>query len=51
LGPRAIDLVLPDSFISIPEMQSNESNESSEVFLRRGLSKIRNRHGILPSLV
>src|SRR5260370_1229191 len=45
-GPRPIDFFLPHSFVAIPEVQANESNELSEIVLGSGLSQIRNARSI-----
>ena len=47
-GPRPVDLVLADGFVAVAEVQTNESNELSEIALGGGLSQIRNGHGSLP---
>src|SRR5271163_2765334 len=43
-GPRPVDLFLADSFVAVAEVQTNESNELSEIVLGGGLSQIRNGH-------
>jgi hypothetical protein len=47
-GPRPVDLFLADGFVAIAKVQTNESNELSEIVLGSGLSQIRNGHGSLP---
>src|SRR5271155_817307 len=46
--PRPVDLFLADGFVAVAEVQTNESNELSEIVLGSGLSQIRNGHGSLP---
>src|SRR3984957_4846405 len=46
--PRPVDLFLADGFVAVPEVQTNESSELSEIVLGSGLSQIRNGHGSLP---
>src|SRR5271170_2894180 len=46
--PRPVDLFLADGFVAVAEVQTNESNELSEIVLGGGLSQIRNGHGSLP---
>src|ERR1700685_239479 len=48
LSPRPVDLFLADGFVAVAEVQTNESNELSEIVLGSGLSQIRNRHGSPP---
>src|SRR5580700_588168 len=47
-SPRPVNLVLADGFVAVAEVQTNESNELSEIVLGSGLSQIRNGHGSLP---
>jgi hypothetical protein len=47
-GPRPVDLFLADGFVTVAKVQTNESNELSEIALGSGLSQIRNGHGSLP---
>jgi hypothetical protein len=47
-GPRPVDLFLADSFVAVAEVQTNESDELSEIVLGSGISQIRNGHGSLP---
>src|SRR5271154_1249228 len=42
--PRPVDLFLADGFVAVAEVQTNESNELSEIVLGSGLSQIRNGH-------
>jgi hypothetical protein len=46
--PRPVDLFLADGFVAVAEVQTNESNELSEIVLGSSLSQIRNGHGSLP---
>jgi hypothetical protein len=46
--PRPVDLFLADGFVAVAEVQTNESNELSEIVLGCGFSQIRNGHGSLP---
>jgi hypothetical protein len=46
--PRPVDLFLADGFVAVAEVQTNESNELSEIVLGSGLSQIRNGHRSLP---
>jgi len=41
-SPRPVDLFLTDGFVAVAELQTNESNELSEIVLGSGLSQTRN---------
>jgi hypothetical protein len=47
-SPRPVDLFLADGFVAVAKVQTNESNELSQIVLGNGLSQIRNGHGFLP---
>src|ERR1700723_956801 len=48
LSPRPVDLFLAGGFVAVAEVQTNESNELSEIVLGSSLSQIWNRHGSPP---
>ncbi|MFZ1031541.1 MAG: hypothetical protein WAN72_06075, partial [Candidatus Acidiferrales bacterium] len=46
-SPRPVDFFLADGFVAVAEVETNKSNELSEIVLGSGLSQIRNGHGSL----